>query len=166
MTLRLTLGAAALILYMDLASAGVFTHLQEADERKTLGPPENCGVQPTEPGFIGSLYNSSEKTALTNFYACRSRNERRLTLRSNGEMQNIVDRTTTSCQNAVRKLSSNPSTLSFDLAKFFSWKDGLNGSGVDITDGGYSVRISGSDISGRFSLTCYMEKTYNVTNVR
>ena len=152
--------------FMGEVLAGAFSDYLAQEELQKLGPVENCGHQPPEPGLLGSMYNSPQKNAINNFYACRSRNERRQTLKSTSDMQDIVSRATASCQNSVRRMSSNPPTLSFDSVKSFSWMGGLNGSGVDTTDGGYSIGVSGSDIRGRFSVTCYMNKSYNVTNVK
>jgi hypothetical protein len=61
-----------------------------------------------------------------------------------------------SCKQAVRKLSSAPTTL--------TWDHSIDGPSP--TDGGYFVRISGNDVSGRFSATCYMDTNYSVTHVR
>lgn len=166
MSIKWAWGVIVLFSCMGEVSAGPFSAYLNQEELRKLGPMENCGPQPPEPDLIGSMYNSPRKEALNNFYACRSRNEQRQTLKSNADMEDIVDRTTTSCQNAVRRMSSNPPTLSFDSVKPFSWMQGLNGSGVDTTDGGYSIRISGSDIRGKFSVTCYMNKSYNVTDVK
>jgi hypothetical protein len=165
MRIRWTLGIAAVVLSIQAATAG-WTAFQDAEDRKALGPPENCGVQPPEPGLIESMYNSPAKAALADYYSCFKRNEKREFLRGKGELQTIVDRTTSNCQSAIRRLSPNASTLAFDYGKDFDYLAGLKGSGVDITDGGYSIKVSGSDVSGRFRVTCYTDKSFNITNVR
>jgi hypothetical protein len=131
-----------------------------------LGPHENCGAQPPRPGAISSFFSSSEKQAETNYYACLERNKRRDYFVEKGKMQTIVYKVRESCQNAIRKISQNPSTLSFDSGQDFSFSNGLNGSGINTTDGGFSVNLQGSDIRGSFNVTCYMDKFYNITNVR
>lgn len=160
------LGMAVVILSVKLASAGAIASFEEAREMGALGAKENCGPQPEAPGLLGSIFNGSQKKAVDNYYLCLERNKRRDYLKGKAELQVIVDRTRESCQNRIRRLSSNPSTLSFDYGKDFDYLSGLNGSGVDTTDGGYSVKVSGSDVSGKFYVTCYMDKSFNITNVR
>ncbi len=166
MSLSRVLGIVVVILSVKFASAGAFTAFEEAREREALGVKENCGPQPEAPGLLGSIFNGSQKKAVDNYYLCLERNKRRDYLKGKGESQAIVDRTRESCQNSIRRLSSNPSTLSFNYGKEFDYLSGLNGSGVDTTDGGYSVKVSGSDIRGQFYVTCYMDKSFNITNVR
>jgi hypothetical protein len=166
MKIVLTCGALALMIASNPVSAGAFEELEQRQEIERLGQKENCGSQPPAPGLIGSLYNSPEKRAVDEYYSCGERNSRRDYLKSTQEMQAIVTQASTSCQNAIRKLSANPSTLSFDSINSFDWIHGLNGSNVNFTDGGYSSRISGSSIGGRFVRTCYMDNGYKVGNVR
>lgn len=159
-------GVAVIILSVESASAGAFTTYEQTQERDALGAKENCGPQPEEPSLLGSVFNSTKKTAVDNYALCLERNKRRDYLNGKIELQNIVNHTRGSCQNAIRKLSSNPSTLSFNDGGDFDYLSGLNGSGVNTTDGGYSVKISGSDIRGSFNVTCYMNKSFSITNVR
>jgi hypothetical protein len=101
-------------------------------------------------------------------YAKTRNNEvdRRNSDRHQKQMEGIVYSTREACRLAVRRLSSQPSTLAFDYGKKYDIMYGLNGSGVDITDGGYSVDLSGSSVEGKFRVKCYMDERFKVTNVR
>lgn len=166
MSLSRVLGMSVVLLSFKLASAGAFTAFDEERERDALGAKENCGIQPEAPGLLGSIFNGSQKKSVDNYYLCLERNKRRDYLKGKGELQDVVDNTRKSCQNAIRRLSSDPSTLSFVRGKDFDYLSGLNGSGIFTTDGGYSVKLSGSDVRGQFYVTCYMDKSFNITNVR
>jgi hypothetical protein len=160
------LAMVAMFLSACLPPGVAFAGFFEDEERRTLGAQENCGPQPPQAGLFGSIFNSAENRALDNYNVCRQRNDRRAYLENKAEMQAIVDSTRESCKNAIRKMSSNPSTLSFDYGNAFDYLHGLNGSGVTTTDGGYSVKVSGSDVGGPFYVQCYMTKSFTITNVR
>lgn len=124
--------------------------------------PEDCGAYPT--GLSALFGDAKEK-----FEACnRRRNEaqRNSVEKTQKEGQTQLDNSREACMNAVRKLSSQPSTLSFDYAPRYEIANGLNASGLDFTDGGYSVKLSGSDVNGRFRVMCYMDKSFRVTHVK
>lgn len=123
---------------------------------------EDCGAAPS--GLKGLFGDAKEK-----FEACNNRrNEKQ---RSNvdalqREGQTKLDNSQESCKNAVRKMSVQPSTLSFDYVPRYEILNGLKASGFSHTDGGYSINLSGSDVNGRFKVVCYMDENYRVTNVR
>ena len=132
-------------------------------------PLEDCGSPPDYPAWYDRAVNKSKVVAHEKYQQCLGRNrdrERRNIERQTAELQAIVFRSPESCRQAIRRIAPQPSTLSFDYAKPFSYLSGLNGSGVDRTDGGYSVEVSGSDFQGQFSVKCYMDKRFNVTGVR
>lgn len=147
-------------------SAGPISTYAENQERSALGAQENCQSQPEAPSMLGSIIGNSQKKALDNYYACLERNKRRDYLGEKSKMQSIVDQAKDSCHNEIRKQSSAPATLSFDNQKNFEFITGLNGSGIDTTDGGYSIKVSGSDIRGSFHVMCYMNKSFRITNVK
>ena len=123
---------------------------------------EDCGEYPTG---LKSLFGDAKEK----FEACnRRRNEeqRNNVEKMQKEGQDKLDKSREACINAVRKLSSQPSTLSFEYAPRYEISNGLNASGFYSTDGGYSIKLSGSDVNGRFGVVCYMDKNYRVTNVR
>lgn len=163
---HLLLALGATLVAVSTVSAGPFTAYQDGQERSALGAQENCAPQPESPSVLGSIFNSSQKKAVDNYYACLERNKRRDYLKGKSEMQAIVDRTRDSCQNAIRRLSSAPWTLSFEYGKDFEFIYGLNGSGVDTTDSGYSIKVSGSDVRGPFHVMCYMDKSFGITNLK
>ena len=122
---------------------------------------EDCGTYPT--GLKALFGDAKDK-----FEACNAR--RNEAQRQSAEayfngQKDIVNRTQESCSNAVRRMSTQPSTLAFDLVRYERCC-GLNSANVDITDGGYSVKLTGSDISGRFRVMCYMDKRFTITNVK
>ena len=132
-------------------------------------PLEDCGSPPDYPAWYDRAVNKSKVVAHEKYQQCLGRNrdrERRNIERQTAELEAIVFRSHESCRQAIRRVAPQPATLSFDYAKPFSYLSGLNGSGVDRTDGGYSVEVSGSDFQGQFSVKCYMDKRFNVTGVR
>ena len=109
-------------------------------------PPEACGPWVAEPGWFDSIFSKEKVAAAAKYQACEQRErdrEKRNLERHTAEMEGIVNSTRESCKRAIRKLSSSPSTLSFDSSAPFSFMHGLNGAGVNITDGGYSVKVAG-----------------------
>lgn len=130
---------------------------------------EDCGPSHDAPALYDRFINKPKVAAYEKSEQCLERNrgrEERNIQRQTAELEGIVSRSHESCRQAIRRLAPQPATLSFDYAKPFSYMSGLNGSGVDTTDGGYSVEVSGSDIQGRFSVKCYMNKQFNVNSVR
>lgn len=155
--------AIGLILFTACGWAGAFA------PTPGLESEENCGEPMSPPNWVDSTFNKDRAAAAYRFQACFQRNEalkRRNFDRLQKQMEGIVYSTREACKQAVRRLSSQPSTLSFDNGKNFEFIYGLNGSGVDSTDGGYSVDLSGSSAGGRFRAKCYMDERFNVTNVR
>ena len=132
-------------------------------------PPEDCGRPVVQTTWFDSIFNKEKVAEEAKMKAClqraRDREERNMQ-RHLAEMNNIVNGTRDSCMRAIKKLSSAPSTLAFDYAKPFSFMQGLNGAGVNITEGGYSVKVSGSSVNGLFSVTCYTDNNFAVTNVK
>ena len=164
---RLLLFISATFITVSAVTAGPFSVYQDEQERASLGARENCGAQPAKPSVLGSIVNAAaHKRAEESYSACLERNQRRDYLKGKSEGQAIVDRARDSCQNSVRRLSAAPSTLSFENGKDFEFIYGFNGSGIDRTEGGYSVKLSGSDVQGPFHVTCYLDKSFRVTNVK
>ncbi|OYZ83443.1 MAG: hypothetical protein B7Y03_09150 [Polaromonas sp. 24-62-144] len=132
-------------------------------------PLEDCASTQDVPVWYDRFINKRKVVAYEKVQQCLQQNrerEKRNIERQTAELEGIVSRSHESCRQAVRRLVPQPATLSFDYTKPFSYLAGLNGSGVNTTDGGYSVEVSGSDIQGRFSIKCYMSKQFNVTTLR
>lgn len=130
---------------------------------------ENCGPAVERPGKLESLFSKDKVAAFEKSEACTQRNrdrDERNIARNTKMLEGIVYNTRESCKQAVRKLAAAPSTLSFDYGKPFSYTGGLNASGVDTTDGGYSVNISGTAVGGAFAVKCYMDERFNITSIR
>lgn len=144
-----------MVFFSEKSTSGLFAEIMEKEELVRLGPLQNCGSPPPEPNAFDKLINNAKMKASENYDMCQRANARRKQLMAGQEYAQQEVAIENSCQNAVRKMSSNPSTLAFDYKR--NWK---------ITDGGYSVIVTGSDIRGQFSVTCYMDKYYNITNVR
>ena len=107
--------------------------------------------------------------AKAKFEACNNRrNEatKRNVEKMQKEGQAEIDKSHEVCKNAIRKLSSQPTTLSFDYPPRYEIINGLNASGMFSTDGGRSLVVSGSDINGKFRVACYMDMNFRVTHVR
>lgn len=122
----------------------------------------NCGDYPT--GFKALFGDAKER-----FLACkqRERDEERAKIEAiRIETQTKIDRGRESCMNAIRRLSSRPETLSFDYVQQYTFLSGTKASGFEQTDGGYSARVTGSDISGHFNVVCYMDKNYRITGIK
>lgn len=126
-----------------------------------LAQSEGCGAAPT--GLKALFGDANEK-----FESClrRQNEEQRISVeKMQKKGQDEIDSSREACKNAVRKLSSQPSTLSFDYGKRYEIINGLNASGLNLTDGGYSIKLSGSDVNGQFRVTCFMDKNFRVTNI-
>ena len=130
---------------------------------------ENCGEPVERPLWYERIASSHELDAHAKYQQCletnRERHKRNIE-RQTAELEGIVSRTHESCRQAIRRVAPQPATLSFDYAKPFSYASGLNGSGVDTTDGGYSAQVTGSDIQGRFTVKCFTDKRFIVTALR
>lgn len=127
-----------------------------------LAQEQDCGQRPT--GLKSLFGNATER-----YEDCLRRREeaqRKSIERLEQEGQEKLDRSEASCKNAVRGMSRQPSTLSFDRVPRYQLWRGLKLSGLNITEGGYSIELIGSDANGSFVVTCYMDKNYRVTNVR
>ena len=132
-------------------------------------PEENCGAPVESPAWYERVVNKQKVNAYAKFEQCLDRNrerQKRNIERQTAELEGIVSRTHENCKQAIRRAAPQPATLSFEYAKPFSYTSGLNGSGVETTDGGYSVQVTGSDIQGRFVVKCYLDKQFNVTALR
>ena len=143
--------------------------LDIAAQGEKMEDEENCGPHIEELVTVESRLNPSRPVATKNYQECSLRNfdrRNRNGKRETALMEKLVFRTRDVCTQVIRRTSQAPSTLSIDYGKPYSWMSGLNGSGVDITEGGYSVNVTGSSAIGRFSVTCYMDKNYVVTHVR
>lgn len=135
----------------------------------TPGLEENCGAVPNTPQWYHRLLSNKNVEAYESHERCLDRNreiQKRNVERQMEDLKNIVFQSHESCRQAIRKIAPRPETLSFDYAKPFSYSSGLNGSAVDMTDGGYSVLVAGTDIQGRFKVKCYMDKHFRVTTTR
>jgi hypothetical protein len=63
------------------------------------------------------------------------------------------------CKQTIRRMSRAPTTI--------QWGGPFGGINAPRrTDGGFAVNIQGSDADGSFSVTCYMDENYIVTNIR
>lgn len=123
---------------------------------------EDCGPYPTG---LNRLFGDATKK----FEACvdrRNEDQRNIVEKMKKDMQGMLENSESACKTAIRKLSSRPSTLSFNFVPKYEILNGLNASGFDYTDGGYSLKLSGSDVNGRFRVVCYLDKNYRVTDIR
>jgi len=134
----------AMVFFSKLSTAGIFSEFLDSEELARLGPLQNCGSPPPEVNAFDKLTNNAKMKASNNYDMCQRANARRKQLMQGQEYAQQEVAIANSCQNAIRKISSNPSTLSFDYNR--NWR---------MIDGGYSVIVTGSDIRGQFSFTCY-----------
>jgi len=145
----------ALIFSSADSSSGVYSEMMEKEELERLGKIQDCGAPPPSPNAFDRLINNKKMKDSEDHDRCLRTNARRMELMDGQLYAQKINNIQNSCHNAIRSMSKNPSTLSFNYDR--NWK---------VTDGGYSITVNGSDSNGYFVVTCFMDRNYSVTNVR
>lgn len=130
-----------------------------------IAAEEDCLALPMPNGFE-RFFNTQKKK---NQDACFARNEARTNqniINVTSKNQKLVDDVRESCINAIRRISTAPSTISFDYVQNYDLLTGIKALGVGSTDSGYYAIVSGLELNGVFNITCFMGKDFNITDIR
>lgn len=117
-----------------------------------LANAEDCGppVYPQGGALerIDKTFNDGKHAkAAAKWFECSQRND---------PAEITMTRAIESCKQAIRRVTASPSTLSFAQAYM----------PPSTTEGGYSIGVGGQSSAGQFYRKCYMDKNFNVTEIK
>lgn len=152
----------------QLTAGPLADYLPQILEAQQKEEEARCGSSPPPPSWYDRSLSTEKHSAFQRYQQCLAKlhQERRVAgERVIRENRQTVLNVHMACRDAVKKLVRSPDTVSFASYKYDPLF-GFNSAGVDITDGGYSVEVSGSHVGGDFRVKCYMDKRFVVSAVR
>lgn len=157
----------ALLVTLAAANASASQLSKDLDRQIEESRRQRCGDLP-DLSWTDKMFKTAKYAAYERFLQCQAQidaENQRAYEQIARDNESFVRRVHQACDDAIKRLSRAPDTLSF-AGYNYDPLGGYSSANIDSTVGGYFVDVSGSDINGNFKARCYMDKNLRVTAVK